>query len=69
MVNIFHKNHFFNYLNWNKNNIQIYKIIKKQVPKFFTPFLSKKQDGFCMVLEKCIYKDTSCLKNTPNSSL
>ena len=32
----------FNYLNWNKYNIQIYKIIKKQVPKFFTPFLSKK---------------------------
>lgn len=38
----FTKKTLFNYLNQSKYNIQIYKIIKKQVPKFFTPFLSKK---------------------------
>lgn len=55
MVNIFsQKSHFLNHLNRNQYNIQIYKIIKKQVPKFFTPFLSKRQDGFCPKLEKVV---------------
>jgi len=62
MVNIFsQKSYFLNYLNWNKNNIQIYKIIKKQVPKFFTPFLSKKARWFLsQTWKSCGYKDTSC---------
>ena len=57
----FTKKTLFNYLNWNKNNIQIYKIIKKQVPKFFTPFLSKKARwSLSKTWKSCIYKDTSC---------
>ena len=42
----------------NEYQIKTLFILKKQVPKFFTPFLSKKQDGLCLKLEKVVYTKT-----------